>query len=97
MSALDIAARLQALAEPGGITVSDSVRIAVKGRVAADYDDQGEQSVKNIADPVRAHAVRPPGSILRAVTGIDTSQPVPGFGGRPAIAVLPFENLSATV
>jgi len=91
---VNIAARLQALADPGGIMVSDSVRIAVKGRVAADYDDQGEQSVKNIADPVRAHAVRPPGSILRAVTGIDISQPVPGFGGRPAIAVLPFENLS---
>jgi len=91
---VNIAARLQGLAEPGGITVSDSVRTAVKGKVAADFDDRGEQSVKNIADPVRAHAVRPPGSILRAVTGIDISQPVPGFGGRPAIAVLPFENLS---
>jgi adenylate cyclase len=91
---VNIAARLQGLAEPGGITVSESVRTAVKGKVAADFDDRGEQSVKNIADPVRAHAVRPPGSILRAVTGIDISQPVPGFGGRPAIAVLPFENLS---
>jgi len=74
--------------------VSDSVRTAVKGKVAADFDDQGEQSVKNIADPVRAHALKPPGSVLRAATGIDISQPVPGFSGRPAIAVLPFDNLS---
>jgi adenylate cyclase len=68
------------------------VRTAVKGRVTADYDDLGLQSVKNIADPVRAHAVRPPGSILRAVTGIDISQPVPGFGVGPAIAVLPVRE-----
>lgn len=91
---VNIAARLEGLAEPGGITVSESVRTAVKGKVAADFEDHGEQSVKNIADPVRAHALRPPGSMLRAVTGVDISRPVPGYGGRPAIAVLPFDNLS---
>ncbi len=59
---VNIAARLQALAEPGGIVVSEAVRGAVKSRVAAAFDDRGTQSVKNIADPVRAFSVRPEGS-----------------------------------
>ena len=59
---VNIAARLQALAEPGGIIVSEAVRGAVKNRVAAEFDDRGLQAVKNIADPVRAFSVRPEGS-----------------------------------
>ena len=54
---VNIAARLESLAEPGGITVSDSVRNAVKGKVSATFDDLGEQTVKNIAEPVRAYRV----------------------------------------
>lgn len=92
---VNVAARLQALAEPGGITASESMRSAVRGKVAAEFQDQGEQRVKNIADPVRAYAVKPTADLLRTVTGVDVSRPVPGFGGRPAIAVLPFANLSA--
>ena len=91
---VNIAARLQGLAEPGGITVSNSIRNAVKGKVSATFHDLGEQTVKNIADPVRAYAVRSAKATLAAATGIDVSAPVPGFGGRPAIAVLPFSNLS---
>jgi adenylate cyclase len=56
---VNIAARLQALAEPGGITVSDAVRGAVRNRLAVRFDDQGEQQVKNIADPVRVFRARP--------------------------------------
>ena len=56
---VNIAARLQALAEPGGITISDSVRSAVRGKVAAGFMDQGEQAFKNIADPPRAFKVIP--------------------------------------
>jgi class 3 adenylate cyclase/pimeloyl-ACP methyl ester carboxylesterase len=52
---VNIAARLEGLAEPGGVTVSDSVRSAVKGKVKAAFEDQGEQKVKNIAEPVRAY------------------------------------------
>ncbi len=52
---VNIAARLEGLAEPGGITVSESIRVAVKGKVAAGFEDQGEQPVKNIADPVHAY------------------------------------------
>src|ERR1017187_7130423 len=55
---VNIAARLQALAEVGGITISDAVQGAVRGKVTASFVDQGEQQVKNIPYPVRAFAVR---------------------------------------
>jgi class 3 adenylate cyclase/pimeloyl-ACP methyl ester carboxylesterase len=55
---VNIAARLEGLAEAGGITVSESIRTAVRGKVNAVFEDQGEQTVKNIAEPVRAFRVR---------------------------------------
>jgi adenylate cyclase len=88
---VNIAARLQALAEPGGITVSESIRSAVKGKVAAGFEDQGEQVVKNIADPVRAWRLRT-GAVQPAapsIAAIDLSLP-----DKPSIAVLPFTNMS---
>lgn len=91
---VNIAARLAGLAEPGGVTVSESIRTAVKGKVNAEFEDQGEQQVKNIADPVHAYAVKAVVDTLLAITGVDVSQPVAGFGSRPAIAVLPFANLT---
>ena len=89
---VNIAARLQSLAEAGGITISDSVRMAVKGKVSAAFEDQGEQSVKNIPDPVHAYRVCSPSEAARpslAVGGIDLSLP-----DKPSIAVLPFTNMS---
>jgi len=90
---VNIAARLEGLAEPGGITVSDSIRTAVKGKVTANFEDQGAQQVKNIAEPVRAYRVGPEGTATpkpaRAVGEIDLSLP-----DRPSIAVLPFTNMS---
>jgi len=93
---VNIAARLEGLAEPGGITISDAVRGAVRGKVAASFDDQGEQRVKNIPDPVRAFAVRAEASVPSVpaeptppVAAIDLSLP-----DRPSIAVLPFTNMS---
>ncbi len=66
---VNIAARLQAIAAPGGIVVSESVRGAVKTRVAVRFADLGTQAVKNIGDPVRAFAVREvdasPASVVR--------------------------------
>ena len=56
---VNIAARLESLARPGGITVSDAVRTLLRGRVAATFEDQGERAVKNIAEPVHAYAVHP--------------------------------------
>lgn len=55
---VNVAARLQALAEPGGITVSDAVRGVVRGRVSAAFADRGEQQLKNIDAPIHAFAVQ---------------------------------------
>jgi TolB-like protein/class 3 adenylate cyclase len=54
---VNIAARLESLAEPGGVMVSDAVRTAVRGKVAAPFVDRGQRSVKNIPEPVHAFAV----------------------------------------
>ena len=92
---VNIAARLEGLAEPGGITISDSVRIAVKGKLAASFEDRGEQAVKNIPDPVRTYRVRAQGATqgqAKPAAGageIDLSLP-----DKPSIAVLPFANMS---
>jgi len=56
---VNIAARLEALAEPGGICISRMVRDQIRDRLAYAFQDLGEQSVKNIARPVRVYALRP--------------------------------------
>jgi DNA-binding NarL/FixJ family response regulator/class 3 adenylate cyclase len=69
---INIAARLQALAEPGGIAVSDSVRNAVRGRVNAEFDDQGLRRMKNIAEPIQMFRLVPrvsPPAATRTATG----------------------------
>jgi adenylate cyclase len=87
---VNIAARLEGLAEPGGITVSESIRSAVKGKVAAEFADLGNQSVKNITDPVHAYMVKEAASAAtQSVARIDLSLPE-----KPSIAVLPFANMS---
>ncbi len=70
---VNIASRLQALADPGGIVVSEAVRGAVKSRVAATFDDRGPQTVKNIADPVHAFSVRTEGAPAPAVVATSAS------------------------
>ncbi len=90
---VNIAARLEGLAEPGGVTVSESIRTAVKGKVGAGFEDQGEQKVKNIAEPVHAYRVKHEGQAesgpSAGLVGIDLSLP-----DKPSIAVLPFNNMS---
>ncbi|HEV2008689.1 MAG TPA: adenylate/guanylate cyclase domain-containing protein [Burkholderiales bacterium] len=56
---VNIAARLQALAEPGGVTVSGIVQETVRDRIPAGFEDQGEHEVKNIARPVHVYRVDP--------------------------------------
>ena len=81
---VNIAARLQGLAEPGAIMISDAVRGAVRGKVNASFVDQGEQTVKNIPEPVRVFKVGTPSSPTLATRLPD----------RPSLAVLPFTNMS---
>jgi adenylate cyclase len=96
---VNIAARLQGLAEPGGIVVSDSVRTAVKGKIDASFLDQGEHAVKNIADPLHAFNVISGSLAPRASGSLDNaslSSPDSDHArsGKPSLAVLPFTNLS---
>ncbi len=86
---VNIAARLQGLAEPGGIAVSEAVQAAQRNRLPTAFDDLGEHTVKNIAHPVRAFRVRVDGAAANA--GVAPSLALPD---KPSIAVLPFNNLS---
>jgi adenylate cyclase len=86
---VNLAARLEALAEPGGICVSRVVRDQVRDRLDIAFEDMGEQQVKNIARPVRAYRVRDLG--VRAANPLPQSLCVPD---KASIAVLPFANLS---
>jgi adenylate cyclase len=90
---VNVAARIQALADPGGISISGSVFEQVEGKLPLDFTDQGEQHVKNIPKPVRVFHVKlwPGRESERAASSGLT---VPGFAGRHALAVLRFANLS---
>src|SRR5437764_11096885 len=87
------AARLEALAEPGGICVSRVVRDQVRDKLDFAFDDKGEQQVKNIARPVRVYRV---GARASGLLAGDTPalQAAPALPEKPSIAVLPFQNLS---
>jgi adenylate cyclase len=96
---VNIAVRLEALAEPGGICVSRVVADQIEGKIKIELVDAGDQTLKNIERPVRVFHVRLPedgGEPVLIVSGDAAAIPpsVPGFRGRPAIAVLPFANLS---
>jgi adenylate cyclase len=89
---VNVAARLEALAEPGEICVSRVVRDQVRDKVDFGFEDLGEQHVKNIARPVRVYRVRD-----RAAAMIEplTASPQPLLlPDKPSVAVLPFTNMS---
>jgi TolB-like protein/class 3 adenylate cyclase/Flp pilus assembly protein TadD len=93
---VNIAARLEALAEPGGICISRVVRDQVRDRLDYTFEDMGEQEVKNIARPVRVYALRPeavadlPSATVPHAVSISQTAAAP----RLSIVVLPFTNLS---
>ena len=92
---VNIAARLEGLAEPGGICVSRVVRDQVRDKLAFSFEDMGEQEVKNIARPVRVHRIvlgEGAGSSEPA-TGTSTKSPL-ALPDKPSLAVLPFQNMS---
>ena len=86
---VNVAARLESLAEGGGICISGSAYEQVVGKVKLEFDDLGEKSVKNIARPVRVYRVRVGSS--GSVPESRSSGPGPEL---PSIAVLPFANMS---
>jgi TolB-like protein/cytochrome c-type biogenesis protein CcmH/NrfG len=93
---VNVAARLEALAEPGGICISRMVRDQIRDKLPYQFEDMGEQSVKNIARPVRVYALRP-----EAVADLPSGKAAPAAPiSQPAVAprlsivVLPFANLS---
>jgi TolB-like protein len=83
---VNVAARLEALAEPGWICVSRVVRDQLRDKVDFAFEDLGEQRIKNIPRPVRVFRV--------ALDGTARVAPAPALPNRPSIAVLPFQNLS---
>jgi adenylate cyclase len=85
---VNVAARLEGLAEPGGICISGSAFDQVKNKLSIGFEDIGLQEVKNIAEPVKAFRVRLQGD---AAATSDGSLPLPD---KPSIAVLPFQNMS---
>jgi TolB-like protein len=85
---VNVAARLEAIAEPGGICVSDDAHRQLRDKLDIAFDDAGEQNLKNIERPVRVFNVRD------RVAGA-RSRPALALPDKPSIAVLPFQNLSA--
>src|SRR6516225_833612 len=85
---VNIAARLESIAEPGGICISSSAYDQVLGKITVEFIDLGEQRLKNIARPVRVFKV-----VDRI--GAATQRPTLALPDKPSIAVLPFQNLSA--
>jgi TolB-like protein len=82
---INVAARLEGIAEPGGICISSKVYEEISGRLDLGYQDIGEQQLKNIMRPMRVYRVRLGGSV---------AEPAPALPDKPSIAVLPFQNMS---
>jgi adenylate cyclase len=88
---VNIAARLEGIAEPGGICISDDAFRQVRGKIEAEFADIGEQSLKNIARPLRVYSIGPSPGTEQPTTS-PTALPLPD---KPSVAVLPFTNMSA--
>jgi TolB-like protein len=83
---VNVAARLEGIAEPGGICISSSAYDQVRGKVAVEFTDLGEQTLKNIARPIRAYAIDLNANTDRAVPPLSSAP-------RLSIVVLPFANI----
>jgi TolB-like protein/class 3 adenylate cyclase/Tfp pilus assembly protein PilF len=89
--AVNVAARLEGLAQLGGICISARVRGDAAGKLDLAYEDIGEQKLKNIARPLRVYRVR---ADRVAAASMDAVQPALALPDKPSIAVLPFQNMS---
>jgi TolB-like protein/class 3 adenylate cyclase len=84
---VNVAARLEGISEPGGICISDAAYHQVRDKLDMNFEDAGEQQLKNIARPIRVYSLRPDRSLAQAKSAL----PLPD---KPSIAVLPFQNMS---
>jgi adenylate cyclase len=93
---VNVAARLESLAEPGGICISRVVRDQIRDKLPYPFEDRGEQSVKNIARPVRVYALRPEAVADLPASSVPPAMSIaqPTAAPRLSIVVLPFTNLS---
>jgi adenylate cyclase len=92
---VNIAARLEGIAEPGGACISDDAQRQVRGKVDFAFEDMGPQNLKNIVEPMRAWRLRmnASGSAAAPVVPVESTQAL-ALPDKPSIAVLPFENMS---
>ena len=93
---VNIAARLEGIAEAGGVCISDDTQRQVRGKVDFSFEDMGPQSLKNIAEPMRAWRIqigKNPAAIASKKAVVETAQPL-ALPNKPSIAVLPFQNMS---
>ena len=90
---VNVAARLEGLAEPGGVLVSNTVHDQVRDRLPFAFEDLGEHQVKNIVRPVRVYRIRD-GTVLVDGPSLASPQPLP-LPDKPSVAVLAFANMSS--
>ncbi len=88
---VNVAARLEALAEPGSICISDTVHQSIRAKLDLSFDDLGLQTVKNIAQPIHAYLITDDTGKNDGQAGRDEPLALPE---KPSIAVLPFDNMS---
>ena len=92
---VNVAARLETLADPGGICLSRAARDQVRDKLDVAFEDMGEQQVKNIARPVRAYRIPLGENSPSAGTLSELRRPSLALPDKPSVAVLPFTNMSA--
>jgi TolB-like protein/class 3 adenylate cyclase len=93
---VNIAARLEGIADPGGVCISDDAQRQIRGKVEFGFDDMGLQTLKNIAEPIRAWRMQigdASAAALSKKSSAGSSQPL-ALPDKPSIAVLPFQNMS---
>jgi adenylate cyclase len=88
---VNVAARLEALAEPGGVLVSSTVYEHARDRLPLSFEDRGEHQVKNIARPVRVYRVRD--AAVPVAPPLASPEPLP-LPDKPSLVVLPFQNMT---
>ena len=92
---VNIAARLEGIAQPGGVCISDDAHRQIRGKIDIAFDDIGEQNLKNIAELMRAWHLRLAGQAAPALRDPPTKVQNLTLPDKPSIVVLPFDNMSA--